>query len=146
VITFVTAFVIPLVTAFIAAVVAAIAFLQWKTAREKVLLDLFAKRFAVYDELCSVVGRHICCGIDQTPLFEFKRAASRAKFLFGSEVETFLEERWEDLSRETTQRNLQPRPVPADRREAVKAEHLARSKDFDELVASRTSTSWSRPT
>ncbi len=34
---------------------AVIAFLQWKTAREKVLLDLFDKRFAVYDELRSVV-------------------------------------------------------------------------------------------
>ena len=44
------------VTAFIAAVVAVIAILQWNTAREKVLLDLFDKRFAVYDELRLIVG------------------------------------------------------------------------------------------
>ena len=43
------------VTAFIAGVVAVIALLQWQTARAKVLLDLFDKRFAVYDELYAVL-------------------------------------------------------------------------------------------
>ncbi len=127
------------VTVVIAALVALITFLQWKTAREKVLLDLFDKRFAVYDELCSVVGRG---GIDQTAIFDFKRAASRAQFLFGPEVQTFLEERQADLSREMIARNVQPRPVPEDQREAVDAANLARlnhlsdfTKDFDEKVA-----------
>ena len=130
---------IPLVTAFIAAVVAFIAFLQWKTAQEKVLLDLFDKRFAVYDELRSVVGG----GIDQTALFGFKRTASRAQFLFGPEVQTFLEERWVDLKRDKDLRdNPQPWPVPEDQRAAAIAERVARKdrlsdffKDFDQLVA-----------
>jgi len=132
---------IPLVTAFIAAVVAVIALLQWKTAREKVLLDLFDKRFAVYDELRSVVGRHITGGIDQTAYFQFARAASRAQFLFGPEVQIFLEARRIDLSR-AIERNVQPQPVPEDRRAAVQTELVARAdrlsdffKDFDELVA-----------
>jgi hypothetical protein len=38
-------------TAFIALIVAVIAFLQWATARQKVVFDLFDKRFAVYQEL-----------------------------------------------------------------------------------------------
>jgi hypothetical protein len=133
---------IPLVTAFIAAVVAVIALLQWKTAREKVLLDLFDKRFAVYDELRSVVGRHITGGIDQTAYFQFARAASRAQFLFGPEVQIFLEARRIDLSRAMNQRNGQPQAVPEDGRAAVQAELVARAdrlsdffKDFDELVA-----------
>jgi hypothetical protein len=127
------------VTAFIAAVVAVIAILQWNTAREKVLLDLFDKRFAVYDELRSIVGRD---GIDQTAIFDFKRAASRAQFLFGSEVQTFLKEREADLIREMIERTVQPRPSSEDQREAVDAAKLARldhlsnfSKDFDEKVA-----------
>jgi hypothetical protein len=44
---------ISVLTAFIAALVALITFLQWVTARGKVRLDLFDKRFAVYDELRS---------------------------------------------------------------------------------------------
>ena len=134
---------IPLVTAFIAAVVAFIAFLQWKTAQEKVLLDLFDKRFAVYDELRSVVGRHLSGGIDQTALFGFKRTTSRAQFLFGPEVQTFLEERWVDLKRDKDLRdNPQPWPVPEDQRASAIAERVARKdrlsdffKDFDQLVA-----------
>ena len=132
---------IPLVTAFIAAVVAFIAFLQWQTAREKVLLDLFDKRFAVYEELRSVMGRHLGSGIDEPAFYNFVRTVSRAKFLFGPEVQTFLEERRKDLGR-AYQRNVQPQPVPEDRSAAVQAERLARadrlsdfSKDFDELVA-----------
>jgi hypothetical protein len=133
---------IPLVTAFIAFIVAVIAFLQWQTAREKVLLDLFDKRFAVYDEVRAVVGRHITAGIDQRDIFDFARAASRAQFLFGPEVHTFLDERRIDLTRAMTERSLQPRPVPEDQREAAQAVLLARLdrlsdffKDFDVLVA-----------
>jgi hypothetical protein len=38
-------------TAFIGAAVELIAFLQWNTARDKVLLDLFDKRFITYEDL-----------------------------------------------------------------------------------------------
>ena len=133
---------IPLVTAFIAAIVAIIAFLQWKTAREKVLLDLFDKRFAVYDELRSVIGRFLTGDIDQKGLFEFKTASSRAQFLFGPEVTSFLDERWADLSREMIAWKVTPRPVPENQREAAEAALIARKdrlsdffKNFDELVA-----------
>jgi hypothetical protein len=120
-----------------------IAYLQWQTARQKVLLDLFDKRFAVYDELRSVVGRHLSSGIDQTALFEFKRVTSRAQFLFGPEVQPFLEERWVDLSRDMVERNNpQPQPVPEDQRAAAEVKLVARKdrlndffKDFDKLVA-----------
>jgi hypothetical protein len=122
------------VTAFIAAVVAVIAILQWNTAREKVLLDLFDKRFAVYDELRLIVSRG---GIDQTAIFEFKTAASRAQFLFGPEVQTFLKEREADLSREMVERTVQPRPSPEDQRvQVARADRLSDFfKDFDQLVA-----------
>jgi len=81
---------IPLVTAFIAAVVAFIAFLQWQTAREKVLLDLFDKRFAVYEELRSVMGRHLGSGIDEPAFYNFVRTVSR---------EVLIRTRSPDLSR-----------------------------------------------
>ena len=138
----VTALIFPLLGVFIAAVVAVIAFLQWNTAREKVLLDLFDKRFAVYDELRGVVGRHIRTGIGQGDIFVFARAASRAQFLFGAEVQAFLEARRIDLGRSMFERNSQPQPVPEDRRAAVQAELVAREDrlinffvDFDKLVA-----------
>jgi hypothetical protein len=130
---------IPLVAVFIAAIVAFIAFLQWQTAREKVLLDLFDKRFAVYDELrAAVAQRH-----EPTASSDFARAASRAQFLFGPKVQTFLEEIQQDLHLEPVKRSLLSQPIPKDRKEAVDAElavltnRLIRfSMDFDERVAS----------
>jgi len=130
--------VIPLVTAFIAAIVAVIAFLQWQTAREKVLLDLFDKRFEVYAELrAAVAQRH-----DQTSSSDFARAASRAQFLFGPEVQTLLEQIQKDLHLEAVQRSLLSQPISEDRKETVDAALADRTnrlnrffQEFDELVA-----------
>jgi hypothetical protein len=135
---------ISLVTAFIAAVVAVIAFLQWQTAREKVLLDLFDKRFALYEEVRAVVGRHLTTGIDQPDIFSFAGAASRAQFLFGPEVQAFLDQRRVDLGREMAQRKIiQPQPIlDEEKRAATQTVSLARAdrlsnffKDLDVLVA-----------
>jgi hypothetical protein len=128
---------IPLVTAFIAAVVAFIAFLQWQTAREKVLLDLFDKRFAVYDELRTAVARRY----EPTAPSAFAGAASRARFLFDPKVQTFLEQIQEDLDREPLLLIRLSQPISEDQKEAVDAELAERTnrlirffKDFDELV------------
>ena len=122
------------VGAFIAAVVAVIAFLQWNTAREKVLLDLFDKRFGVYYELLGVIGRHITTGIGQDDTFVFARAASRARFLFGSEVQTYLEARQEDLNRAMVERNSQPKEVPEE--QVARANRLSNfTHDLNQLVA-----------
>jgi hypothetical protein len=132
---------ISLVTAFIAAVVAVIAFLQWQTAREKVLLDLFDKRFTIYEEARAVVRRHITTGIDQRGAADFERAALRARFLFGPKVQAFLEDRRKDIDAEMQDRIRHPRPIPEDERDALDAAHIDRlnrlgafSDDFDKLA------------
>jgi hypothetical protein len=84
-------------TAFIALIVALISALQWITARQKVVLDLFDKRFAVYDELREVIGKHGQSGTTMEDIGKYTRAANRAKFLFGPEVTNSLEERRLDL-------------------------------------------------
>lgn len=145
-----TSNVIPLVTAFIAAIVAVIAFLQWQTAREKVLLDLFDKRFEVYDELRAAVARRH----HQTSSSDFARAASRAQFLFGPKVQTVLEQIQKDLHLEPVQRSLLSQSISEDRKEAVDAELADRTnrlnrffQEFDELVApymNHHQKAWSR--
>ena len=105
---------------------------QWRTAEEKVRLDLFDRRLALYEELRSVVGRHLGSGIDETALFNFKGAISRAHFLFGPEVTKFLDERWTDLSRDMMEWKATPRPIPEEQREAATAKMVARR---DRLVA-----------
>jgi hypothetical protein len=130
-------------TAFIALIVACITLLQWITARQKVVLDLFDKRFALYEELREVIGRHVTQGINSVEDIEkFTRAASRAQFLFGPEVTSFLEERRLDLSRAVFAFTHPPGPIPEEQRQAAEDKYVARLdrlsnffQDFDVLVA-----------
>ncbi len=79
------------ITAFIAFIVAVIALFQWDTARQKVVLDLFDKRFEVYDLLRLIVSRHITTGISTDDVRQFEKTLNRASFLFGREVIKYLE-------------------------------------------------------
>jgi hypothetical protein len=130
--------------AFIAAIVAFITLLQWITARQKVVLDLFDKRFAVYEELREVIGRHLTQRVNSVEDMErFTRAASRAQFLFGPEITSFLEERRLDLARSVFEFMHRPQPEASEeRRQAAEDRMVARSdrltsffQDFDLLVA-----------
>lgn len=130
-------------TVLVAVVVAIIAFLQWVTARQKVVLDLFDKRFAVYEELREVIGRHVSQGAASIEdIGKFTRAAGRAQFLFGPEVISFLEERRLDLARAAFDFTHRPEPVPEERRQAAEDRIVARLDrlgnffgDLDMLVA-----------
>jgi hypothetical protein len=135
---------VSLLTAFIAIIVAVITLLQWITARQKVVLDLFDKRFAVYEELREVIGRYGGHGPNLKDIGKFTQAASRAQFLFGSEVTAFLEHRRLDLNREFVARASErdPQLIPEAQRKAAEDEYAARLnrltdffKDFDILVA-----------
>ncbi|WP_332712657.1 hypothetical protein [Pelagibacterium mangrovi] len=76
-----------------------IAAFQWRTAREKLLLDLFDKRYAVYtDILHSVRTVDFFRGSDFTPNFrKVVDARIRSAFLFGQEVTDCVKE-IEDLA------------------------------------------------
>jgi hypothetical protein len=131
-------------TAVIAATVASFTARQRVTARQKVVLDLFDKRFEVYEELRGVIGRHLTKRVNSTEDMEkFTRAAGRAQFLFGSEITTFLEARRLDLSRSVYDAMHSHGPYDSEeRRKAAEDRMVARSDrlvdffpDFDLLVA-----------
>jgi hypothetical protein len=131
-------------TAFIALIVAFITALQWITARQKVVLDLFDKRYAIYEELCEVILR----SLTQPPasvedIEKFTRATRRAEFLFGLKVTKFLDETRKDFAGEVFASTHRPGPeVPEDQRKAAEDKMLARVnrltdffKDFDAMVS-----------
>lgn len=66
-----------------------IAYRQWKTAKEKVILDLFAKRLEVYNTVNDAVIDIILEGIrnsDSDPIKRLEEGFKASKFLFGSEI------------------------------------------------------------
>jgi hypothetical protein len=128
------------ITAIIAAIVAVIAFLQWVTAREKIVLDLFEKRFAVYEELRSAISYQIRhARTDDEHYLKFARAVSRSKLLFGPEVFSVLEERRIDLARVTLPKADNLGQVPESTQKRAEDVHVARldrlGNFFDELDA-----------
>jgi hypothetical protein len=95
---------------------AVIGYFQWKTAQQKVLLDLFDRRMATYTALREIVAKVRASSSAATPenSFKFLEALDRAEFLFGAEVIEHLHEIREaihDIDDTITERkDLQPSP------------------------------------
>jgi hypothetical protein len=134
----------PVATVIAAAAAAYFANRQWRTAQENTLLNLFDRRFAVYEEIRAVVTRYKQHGIDEDAYARFLTGASRAQFLFGPEITKFLEAIKEDLAREMAASTIDPRTrAPPEKFETVSAEWVERRerlgafpKEFDRKVSS----------
>ena len=81
------------VTLVIAFAVAVIAFLQFKVAHDKLRLDLFDRRYKVYDatrRFLSVIAKPE--RFEDSFLAEFYAATSDATFLFDTDVSEYLQQ------------------------------------------------------
>ena len=87
------------ILALIAALGALIAYLQWVTAHQKIVLELFDKRFAALQALLETLGPLYADGkISTKEFFQFAYAMERCRFLFGADVFQYLETIKKDLS------------------------------------------------
>jgi hypothetical protein len=92
--------------------VAAIGYFQWRTAHQRIISDLFERRFEAYEQIRRAI-------FDYAPMLQvtnetlklFITAQTRAKFLFGDEVLVYLEARYKDLVTVNTFRGLTPTPT-----------------------------------
>ena len=83
----------------IGALGALIAYLQWVTAHQRLVLELFDKRFAALEALLTSLGPIYASGkATAQEFFDFAYAMERCRFLFGSEVFQYLETIKKDLS------------------------------------------------
>lgn len=89
----------PLITAsatlFVGVVVAVIARRQWRTAHEKVILDLFDRRMKIYEafrETMTDYNQGDGDLVGSQIRFRLQRLWSEARFLFGNEVPDFIRE------------------------------------------------------
>lgn len=80
-------------TVLLAAVAVVIATMQWHVARQKFVLDLFDRRFKAYNDVLAAVRPIVGAGnADDNQLVELNIATQNAKFLFGSDVNDYLQE------------------------------------------------------
>jgi len=88
------------VTAVIAVAVGVIAYLQWRTAREKLALDLFDKRMTVYIAAKAGIDEFTRDGhARNNSIRNIAVVRNEAQFLFGSEIEAYLAKLQEALVR-----------------------------------------------
>lgn len=77
------------VIAFFAVYVAAS---QWSTARNKLRLDLFEKRYAVYEAAQEFIASIVTSGkVNDESMFTYMAATRAAKWIVSHEVEEYLE-------------------------------------------------------
>lgn len=87
-------------TLVIAVIATYIAYQQWKTNADKLELDLFEKRFRVFETVRKVVATVISQGdASSIVVSEFRIGCADAEFLFGDDLKTYLDEIYERASR-----------------------------------------------
>lgn len=82
-----------LLTPLIAIVASYIAWQQWQTNRQKLVLDRYDRRLHVYEQvrkILSIIVRDAKANTEN--LLEFRASVSEADFLFGSEIPAYLDE------------------------------------------------------
>ncbi len=82
-----------LLTPLIAIVATYIAYQQWKTNKQKLILDRYDRRLKVYEEvrkILSIILRD--ARAEFADLLKFRTSVSEADFLFGSEITEYIDE------------------------------------------------------
>lgn len=82
-----------LLTPVIAIVATYIAYQQWKTNQQKLILERYDRRLRIYEEvrrILSIVLRDAKASTDD--LLKFRTSVSEADFLFGPEIPAYIDE------------------------------------------------------
>jgi len=115
----------PIATLLIGCLIGSIAWQQWQVARSKLRLDLFDRRYKVFDatrKFLAVILRE--ARFEGSHLFEFFAGTSDAEFLFDSDIVDYLAQiRTRALNMRTHQKVYEPLPAGDERSRHVQAEH-----------------------
>jgi hypothetical protein len=115
---------ISLATLAVACSVAYVALKQWRLAQHRFRLDLFDRRYKVYD----AAKKFLSLGqFDDPQLFEFNAGTADAEFLFDSRITEYLQEvRKRAVNVQTHEKIYEHMPVGEERSRHVEAAHKDR--------------------
>jgi hypothetical protein len=78
---------IPIAAIIVSLVVAVVQYAQWRTANQKVVIDLYDRRLKVYEQLGKAIGPVVREGeVSEAAFNEFMIGQADATFLFGDDV------------------------------------------------------------
>jgi hypothetical protein len=88
-----TATLVSIAAIIVSLVVAVVQYAQWRTANQKVVIDLYERRFKVYEQLGKAIAPVLREGeVTRTAFNEFMIGQADATFLFGDDVQAYLKE------------------------------------------------------
>jgi len=89
----------PWTVAVIAGLGLLIAYFQWRTAHQRIVLDLFDRRLRVFETAAEACGSIISSGkASMEALRKLHQAKSNARFLFRDDVNSYLKDRIADCA------------------------------------------------
>jgi hypothetical protein len=87
-----SAILIPTAAIVVSIVVAIVQYAQWRTANQKVVIDLYERRLKVYQQLAKAIGPVTRDGeVSGAAFQDFMIGQADATFLFGEEVQDYLQ-------------------------------------------------------
>lgn len=123
-------------TLFLSIAVVVIAWQQWRVADNKLRLDLFDRRYKVYDATRKFLDMTIGEEYTDSRLVEFNIGTSDAEFLFEAEVVKYIHEiRRRAVHLWTAQKLFERLPVGDERSRHVQAAHDDRLWLIDQTTA-----------
>ncbi len=115
-----------LLTPTIAILGSIIAYRQWRTAQNKLKLDLFDRRFRVYEAARDLLASIMTSGMAQDKeVFKFMSATRETKWLFDPEIAEYLDNELysKAIDLQTLQAELEGVPVGEERSKNVKEQY-----------------------
>jgi hypothetical protein len=94
---------------------------NWQVGRDKVMLDLFDRRMAVYDDVRNIMTEIMQHGTVRrtTLMYEFARAVDRIDILFGPEVSEYIAALRKEIAIHHSAEVAMERPRNEDARQAA---------------------------
>lgn len=130
-------------TLFVGVIVATIAYRQWRTAHDKVVLDLFDRRMKIHEAFREIMTDYLSRDgnlVGSQIRFRLQRLWSEARFLFGKEVPDFIRKiNLSTAERETLMRTLDQAPehdqkALMEKHYAIERELINASMNFSVLL------------
>jgi hypothetical protein len=117
-----------------------IAYFQWRTAHQRVVLDLFDRRIKVF-EIAEAACAKIASSSPKPPseaLLQLHEAKGKARFLFGDDVNAYLQARIKDCAflMSLTSEVIESDPLNREKLIDKQANALLRIADFQQTAPS----------
>jgi hypothetical protein len=134
----------PIVALVAALIAGGIAYQQWRTARNKLKLDLFEKRLQVYNACVAILGElHMPGPADPKRLQELREEAASVTWLFEEKVSRYVQALWtrafsavtRDKVDFTSLDDSQKTRLVAAHLKRIGGEYVAQLKELDDVFA-----------